>query len=137
MFVVGRIPMEPNAGPEALEQLDLRYRLAAQTADAFADAGYVTIVQDNVYGDYLTRFVERIRFRPLHVVVLVPRPDVVAAREAGRAKTAYRPGSWSIEGLDEELRERTPRIGLWLDTSDQTPEETVDVILQRRNEARV
>ncbi|MER7129260.1 hypothetical protein [Streptosporangium saharense] len=40
--------------------------------------------------------------------------------------------------LDAVLRERTPRLGLWLDTSEQTPEETVEEILARAwTEARV
>jgi hypothetical protein len=50
---------------------------------------------------------------------------------------AYRPGSWTIEELDRALREETPRLGLWLDNSDQTPTETVDEILARREEARL
>jgi hypothetical protein len=29
------------------------------------------------------------------------------------------------------LRFETPRLGLWLDTSKQTPEETVEAIVQR------
>jgi cytidylate kinase len=32
---------------------------------------------------------------------------------------------------DAVLREGTPRIGLWLDTSELTPEQTVDAILAR------
>jgi hypothetical protein len=66
-----------------------------------------------------------------HVVVLAPRPAAVAAREAGRAKKAY--DSWTVETLDAGLRNDTPRIGLWLDTSDQTPAETVDEILAHLN----
>ena len=38
---------------------------------------------------------------------------------------------WTITQLDRGLREETPRLGLWLDTSDQTPEETVTEILNR------
>jgi hypothetical protein len=94
-------------------------------------------VQDNIFGVHLRRFLERISFRPLHVIVLTPRTDVVAAREAARSKTAYRPGSWTIEGLDRLVREETPRIGLWLDNSEQTPEETVDEIMARAAEALV
>jgi hypothetical protein len=35
------------------------------------------------------------------------------------------------------LRDRTPRLGLWLDSSDQTPDETVDAVLDRLDEALV
>jgi hypothetical protein len=68
--------------------------------------------------------------------MLAPRADIIAAREAARDKTAY--GQWAINQLDDILRQHTPRIGLWLDTSDQTPAETVDEILARGwNEARI
>jgi len=137
MISSGRVDMEPDAGPEAERQLDLRYQHAAGTADVFARAGFVAVVQDNIFGQHLPGFVERVAFRPLYVVVLTPRPDVVAAREAARPKTAYRPGSWTIEGLDRALRDQTPRIGLWLDNSDQAPDQTVDEILRRLDEARV
>jgi hypothetical protein len=72
---------------------------------------------------------------PLYVVVLHPRPDVVAARELHREKTGY--GEWDVEDFCASFESETPRIGLWLDTSDQTPDETVEEILHRRHDARV
>ncbi|MBZ0286165.1 MAG: phosphotransferase, partial [Anaerolineae bacterium] len=71
----------------------------------------------------------------LHVVVLCPTPEVVAEREARRAKTGY--GSWTPAALDGILRNDTPRIGLWLDTSALSAAETVDAILNRLDEAIV
>ena len=35
------------------------------------------------------------------------------------------------------MRDETPREGLWLDSSDQTAEQTVDEILRRAEEARL
>ncbi|GGU66605.1 AAA family ATPase [Streptomyces lavendofoliae] len=128
MIVSGRADMAPDAGDEALAQLRLRYRLSAATADAYADAGFTAVVQDVVLGPELAAFTRLVRTRPLHVVVLAPRPDVVAAREAGRDKTGYG-GGWTPELLDRGLREETARIGLWLDTSELTVEGTVDAIL--------
>ena len=58
-----------------------------------------------------------------------PRPEVVEAREANRAKTGY--GPWSAEQLDRSMREATPRLGLWIDSSEQTPEQTVEEIIGR------
>jgi hypothetical protein len=92
-------------------------------------------VQDIVLGPDLADYVELIRTRPLHVVVLAPHPEAVAAREAGRGKTGY--GAWTVADLDTALRTETPRLGLWLDTSDLTPAQTVDAILARREEAVV
>lgn len=61
--------------------------------------------------------------------MLAPEPAAIAAREAGRAKTAY--GPFSVLQLDRVLREETPRLGLWLDTSRKTPDETAAEILKR------
>jgi hypothetical protein len=64
----------------------------------------------------------------------------VAAREDARrdatGKIAYRPGGVTIDDLDRAL-DRTPRVGLWLDTSGQTPDDTLAEILGRRAEAIV
>ncbi|MGW3458533.1 AAA family ATPase [Streptomyces olivaceoviridis] len=125
-----------GAGGEAVAQLRLRYRLSAATADGYAAAGFTAVVQDVVLGEHLRAYVGLVRTRPLHVVVLAPGAAEVAAREAGRAKTGYG-GGWTVAALDEELRLRTPRIGLWLDTSGWTPKETVEAILTDAQRARV
>ncbi|MEW2355813.1 AAA family ATPase [Spirillospora sp. NPDC029432] len=129
-FVVnGRAEMGPEPGEEALAQLRLRHRLAAEVADSYAEAGFTAVLQDVLLGEMLPWTVERIRTRPLYVVVLAPSPEAVAKREAGRGKRAY--GAFSVEDLDRILRETTPAIGLWVDSSEQTVEETVDEILAR------
>ncbi|GAA2527175.1 MULTISPECIES: AAA family ATPase [Streptomyces] len=121
---------------EGESQLRLRYRLSATVADLYAEAGFTAVVQDVVLGAELAAYPRLVRTRPLHVVVLAPDAGTVAAREAGRAKTGYG-GAWTVEALDEELRLRTPRIGLWLDTSALTVAETVQTILAERERARV
>jgi predicted kinase len=136
MVVTGRAEMTPDPPPEALRQLALRYRQAATVADRYFEAGFTVVVQDVVIGPALASMVELIRSRPLLVIVLCPRPEVVSAREHGRAKTAYDP--WSVEQFDASLRRDTPPLGLWIDSSDQTPEETVNEILARAwDEARI
>ena len=70
-----------------------------------------------------------IRSRPLLVIVLARKPAAIADREQSRGKTAY--GTWAISQLDAALRNETPRLGLWLDTSSQAPAETADEILAR------
>ncbi|MDF2935051.1 MAG: hypothetical protein K0Q90_424 [Paenibacillaceae bacterium] len=129
MVVSGRAEMTPQPTEEALRQLYLRYRLAAAASDAYCEAGFLTVVQDNYIGKALTDFVSMIRHSPLYVVALCPRPEIVAGREANRGKTGY--GAFGVEDFHRLFREETPKIGLWLDNSDQTPEETVDEILSR------
>jgi predicted kinase len=132
MVVNGRVEMSPIDPPaEAVRQLRLRHALAVQTADGYADAGFTVVLQDVVLGPHLAELVAAIRTRPCHVVVLAPRPDAVRQREEAREKTAYRPGRHTVAALDTHLREHTPRIGLWLDTSDLTVDQTVTEILTR------
>lgn len=126
MIVSGGAQPTPAGSAEEEAQLTLRYRLSAQTADSYAAAGFTAVVQDVILGDHLTEYVRMIRTKPCHIVVLAPRPEVVAVRELGRPKTGY--GDWTVASLHAAL-EATPRIGLWLDTSDQTPTETVNAIL--------
>ncbi len=135
MIVSGRAEMVPAADEEAIAQLHLRYDLAALVADGYAENGFTAVYQDIVMGSDLLRAPERIRSRPLFVVVLAPRPDVVLHRAEARTKgSGY--SEWTVVTLDTLLRE-TPRIGLWLDTSDQTPQETVDEIVGRAADARI
>ncbi len=129
MVVNDRAEMTPGPTDEALRQLRLRYQLTATVSDAYFEAGFTVIAQDIILGDHLAEMTAMIRSRPLLIVVLAPQPDAVAAREAARGKTAY--DTWAIGQLDDMLRNQTPRLGLWLDTSGQTAAETVDEILSR------
>ncbi len=135
MVVAGAV--QPGIPGEGARQLQLRHRQGAWLADSFFAAGFTAVVEDNAYGErWLDDYVDAIASRPLLVVVLLPRPEVVAEREAERPKTAYGEG-WTIEAFDTALRHHTTRFGLWIDNSEQTPEETVDEILERWAEAVV
>lgn len=125
---------------EARRLLELRYRLSAIVADEYAAAGLTTVVQDNIYGPDVETWIDRIRARPVHLVVLRPSVAVVAQRDAERqertGKVAYRDGF--TPAVNDEHVASTPRgLGLWLDTSEQSPEATVDEILACAAEARV
>jgi len=134
-IVKGRLEVGPDLDQEALAQLRLRYRLTAATCDLYAGSGFSVVAQDVVLGPYLQVVVDLIRSRPLHVVVLAPRPDVVAER--GRLRDKDPGDRWTVDQLDRGLRHDTPRLGLWLDTSDHTVDRTVDAILRRSAEALV
>jgi chloramphenicol 3-O-phosphotransferase len=136
MVVSGRAEMTPEPTAEAVRQLRLRYRLAAQVSDAYFDAGFTVVTQDVILGEHLPEMVSLIRRRPLLVVVLAPQASAVAAREAARGKDAY--GTWAVNQLDDILRNGTPHLGLWLDTTAQTPEQTVnDIVVRGWAEARI
>jgi len=132
-IVAGRHEMTPSLDAAALQQLKLRYRVATEAAQRYAADGFSVALEDVVAGPLLGDFVAQISHRPLFVIVLVPPADVLAARDAHRATTGY--GVWRAADFHRAFIEDTPRIGLWLDTSNQTPEDTVDAILSRRADA--
>lgn len=137
MVVAGHESMSSEPSAEAERQLFLRYGQAALLAGSFWAAGFTAVVADNIYGrNELGWFVDQVPARPVVVVMLVPRTPAVLEREVARGSDAYR--GWTREaGLEAAVEEfqgyiaETPRIGLWLDTSDQTPETTVDTVLAR------
>jgi GrpB-like predicted nucleotidyltransferase (UPF0157 family) len=133
-IVAGREEMTPSASPQAVEQLQLRYRLGALAADNYFDAGFTVALEDVVAGPALGEYRTTIRSRPCHVIVLLPSMEKVAAREAERLENGYT--NWSVEELYEGFVRSTPRVGIWLDTSDLTPEETVEEILARTASGR-
>lgn len=136
MVVGGRAEVTEPATDEATRQLHLRYELSARTADAYAAAGFVAVVQDVILAEDVKPYMASLTTADKYLVILAPRTDVVEERERLRNKTGYGE-NWTPDSLAPYLWRDTPRIGLWLDTSEQTPEETVAELLARLSEARV
>ncbi len=136
MVCSGAVQMSPDAGDEALRQLRLRWRASLAVADVYLRAGFDVAFSDNVLGAMLGELPGMVPCERFHLVVLDPEPAEVARRDREREKTAYTPENGSFGWLREVLAE-TPRIGLWLDTTRQTPEETVATILRRLDESLV
>ena len=76
MIVTGREEMTSQPTPQALEQLGLRYRLAAQAARGYWEAGVSVVLQDNYYGPDLAGMVDLLRGIPVRVVVQIGRAHV-------------------------------------------------------------
>jgi chloramphenicol 3-O-phosphotransferase len=134
MIVNGRkdVGSEPDA--EAMRQLLLRYRSASETARIYNNAGFNVIYQDVVVGPVINEVVPMYKDLPFYVVVLCPNVETIVRREKERSKTGY--GSVTVEQLQTALAS-TPRIGLWVDSSDQTIAETTAVILEKFDQAKV
>ena len=126
-------------GSEARRLLDLRYRLSAMAADEYAAAGFTAVVQDTIYGDDVSRWLDTVRAKERFLVVLTPSIHAVTERDRLRRETtgkvAYKRG-FTIEDNLKAVAE-IKRVGLWLDTSSMTPDEAVDEILARAEEARI
>jgi len=128
-FVVsGSVWPDGDPHEEAMRQLRLRGRNVALLADSFHEAGFTSIVDDVVIGSRLGELRADLRARPLLFVLLLPTLEVM------RERNRRRPGKDVFETwrhLDTVAREETPRVGLWLDTSEQTPQESAEEILRR------
>ncbi len=135
MVVSGRAEMTPNPTPDAIAQLNLRYDLAAMVADRCAEDGFDAIVQDVILGKDLADFVKRIASPERYLVVLSPSLSAWEWREEQRLKAGL--VHLSADALDEVLRRESAHIGYWLDSSTQTPHETVDDILANLQKAAV
>jgi len=128
MIVSGREDMREDPPQEALEQLYLRYQLTAETAKAYFDHGFTVVMQDNYYGPALTHMQDFMAGYPLRIVVLCPDAQTIRSRDTARGKVGYT--GFDLEPLYASFMEETPHVGLWLDNSRQTPQETVDCVLR-------
>ena len=137
MMVSGRVDVRPGAGAEALRQLTLRYAGALSVADVFLTGGFDVVVEDVIVGPILRDFLSLVPVPEFHLVFLDPAAAAIERRERERGRIAYGPGRWSVDGLQTLLRRETDRIGLWLDTTGQSAEQTVGAILSDLDASRV
>ena len=129
----GRWPEGADMSADAASQLRLRLHNACLLARSFVAAGITAVVDDIVIGERVDQLLEELAGEPFVFVMLLPSAEVVRERERSRGTELWREWEW----LDGVIREQTRRIGLWLDTSEMTAEETVEAILARRAEGVV
>lgn len=127
MIVSGRAEMSARPSDEAVRQLHLRYRLTADAARTYYDNGFCVILQDNYYGEEISHMLDMLKDCPVHLIVLCPNVETVKKREAMRGKVGYT--SFTVDDLYADFMKETPKIGFWLDTSEQSPEQSVKDIL--------
>ena len=133
LIITGGLWPDQEPQEEAMRQLTLRAHNACILAISFFDAGFTPVIDDVVIGSRLDDFLEELRGRPLRFVMLLPRAEVVRQRDAERPdKHIF--DTWGY--LDEVVR-NTRRVGLWLDTSEMTAEQAVELIKERANEALI
>ena len=130
MIISGRENMSATPSAEAVRQLYLRYKLTADAARSYFDNGFSVVIQDNYYGDELNRMINYLHKYPVEVVVLCPDVETIKERERYREKTGY--SGFTVETLYDTFMQTTPRIGFWLDNSNQTPQQTAETILNTR-----
>jgi predicted ATPase len=126
LLVSGWRAPAPTGDAEADRQILLRARNSALLMDSFFAAGVIPVFDDVVVRrSHLDFYLRTIKSRPLHLVVLAPSLRTVAARDRGRDKQLG--DTWMF--LDQVLREELAGVGVWIDSTAQTVEETVEAIL--------
>jgi len=113
---------------EGYRQLRLRGRNTCLVADSFRQAGFVPVLDDIVVGSRVGEFLADLASRPVYLVMLLPDLETLERRNAERAKTDV--FHQSLE-LDPIARNETRRAGLRIDTSRQSPTESVEAVLAR------
>ncbi len=133
-FIVhGLVPPQGPSHEEAEAQLRLRRRNICLLTDSFLEAGFVTIVDDVIVSpSVLALYSQFLKAPVVALVQLNPSLEVIAARDHERDKQVF--AIWSH--LHAELQ-RMPRIGLWVDSSSLSVEQTVDMIFDRLHVAEV
>jgi hypothetical protein len=62
-------------------------------------------------------------------------PEIEHVKQRWRSMGSPYVDKW--DWIDDDIRLRTPRVGLWLDTTNLTAEETVDAVIDRLDETVV
>ncbi len=117
-----------TAGDAQLDQLLLRYQAALAIAHVYLEAGFDVIVEDVIIGQVLRQFLALVPVPEMHLIFLDPDTSTLSDRDRDRTKTAYGE-RFNVRQLRDVLHLETARIGLWLDSTGQSAEETADAIL--------
>lgn len=115
---------------EAKRQYFLRLKHMCLLGRSFFESGFTAALDDIVLGESWQYVQAQLQGLPFSLAVLAPRVEVVAQqRDRSRAKRPL--GEAWATYLDQAFRATMTDIGLWIDTSDMTPDETVDHILRQ------
>jgi len=110
----------------AQEQLDLRLRNACLLAQSFSDSGFTAIVDDIVIGDVVDTLGDLLNGRDYYFVMLIPEFAQVKQRWIDMNSPFAEAWDW----IDDTIRNKTNRYGLWIDITDLSVDETVDAIVE-------
>jgi hypothetical protein len=120
-----------DAQGEAVRQLRLRQRNMCLLARSFLAEGFTVVLDDIIVSSRFDELRDDLHDLAFAFIMLCPDTETVRARERQRGTNLWPEWEW----LTESILTTSLRPGLWLDTSAQAPDETVDEILRRAGEA--
>ena len=128
-MIASGLVWKSQRGPEedADAQLRLRLHNMCLLGASFFDADFTAVLDDIIIGARVDHLREELAGHPFIFVMLTPSLAAVKMRESGRGTSLHEQWGW----MDDEIRTGTPRIGLWIDSTDQTVDQTVDEIMRR------
>ncbi|MFJ7289226.1 AAA family ATPase [Curtobacterium sp. NPDC098951] len=137
MVVSGAVWPLGRPADEAARQVDLCIRNTGALATNFVASGFTTVIDGVVPdGEHLDRLVRRLPPVRTSLVVLAPGPSACRARNE-RRPVEERFAFDGYADLDRSMREGFGDRGWWLDTSEQSLDETLqDVVAGVRDGAR-
>ena len=115
-------------GGEAANQLRLRLKNMCLLGRSFFEDGFSVVLDDIIIGDRWQELQHELLGLPVSLVVLAPSAEVVTRQRDRYRDKRPQGGEWATY-LDQELRSTMAGIGLWIDSSAQTPLETVEEIV--------
>jgi adenylate kinase family enzyme len=83
-IVNGAAVMGPELSPEASQQLALHLRLACKVVEQYIETEFSVVYQDILLGQSLQEVADRRRHLSPAIIVLVPRPEILARRDQAR-----------------------------------------------------
>ena len=134
-FTVAGLEDPAERTEEAERQADLAMLNAAGLAKNYLDAGYVCVLEGAIAQRHQVLICQgALHPHPLNLVVLNPTPSASEKRDlerSGKHVAQY------FRHLRPLLTDQLGGVGLWVDTSEQSPLETVRMVLAHRSEAQL
>ena len=141
--------VRPNALPkeEACFQTDMNIRNQCALAQSYVQHGFIPICDDVVGENQLAIYKELLKNNQIHLVTLNPTLDVAQKRDKLRSSESQFNVPVSLDLVQQDRMARwkilqesvltLSGIGLWIDNSTMTIEETVSYILKNKEKCIV
>jgi hypothetical protein len=134
-IVSGYVWPGQQPGEEALRQMRLCQKNQCLLARSYAEAGFGPVMDYVVVSRGGVDFYrEALAPLQLHLVVLDPGAETALSRDAARTEKTV---AAAFTHLEEPMNEQLAGTGLWIDSRDQTAEETLADVLAGRERARL